>query len=729
MKVLILLFSIFNFFNNDFNKKEINLKGKFEIIENIEIAYDDYYVIENGNKIEILYNSNRILLINNVFCYRVTYDNEVLTIFYKNNKNDYIKVYKYNKGKQVVNKQINNKFIDEFDVIYYRNTYILVTSVEEYEDEIISLEHNSKDYLQNMNAIIVQLNQDINIISCKIYGGKLNDRFEKIYYDYNNDLIYITGKKDQFSGFDFGNGGNGKVGYILCAVNDRLDIVDYRIFENQIKNLEISKNIKIYTNFDFFVLNADLSVISSLIFDSESVFSMAMDKWWVATFTRRELKIYDFNKNCIIQIYEYKDIYEVDEVRIIDDKLILLSKENILKGFFYNDIFSDSYFVYDDLQVDKLNTTIYGIPKNKEIKSITYEEGFDPLIYGDYELYFNYDEFTIISKIRVLERSNVTEGYIYPIGYCLFFSGVAYLNGEEIFNNHELTEAGEYNLVLEGKDNQQTINFKVCEMDVFYHDESLKNWDYEIRVNQELNIIFSYEEGTIVKKLFINGEEYEFTDDVEKNKITLSIAKQEPGTYDYMINKIIYEKNDKVCEHLINYYFKVKVVENKISLNNSFYNTDEYFVFHTNIINNNNQVRMIKIETDTTYTYIPLKKGSISINDILDGEQKLKIYLVYDVLGKLYEEQLLFELEYNFDKSKDIGNMDLIFNDNKLSDIIINIPNDEKVKLITVDNEVKYQSYNSNNYIFIIFSVIFVLFLFIGAKIYKTIKKKTKNEI
>ena len=34
-----------------------------------------------------------------------------LSVFYKNSKNDYIYIKKYNKGKISINKQINNKFL------------------------------------------------------------------------------------------------------------------------------------------------------------------------------------------------------------------------------------------------------------------------------------------------------------------------------------------------------------------------------------------------------------------------------------------------------------------------------------------------------------------------------------------------------------------------------------------------------------------------------------------
>ena len=249
MKVFVILISLLSFFNLDFNKKEINIESSFTEIDEIEYQYGNYKVIEiNNNKIELLYNDSRIQLLNNIYHYKIIYDNEVLIVYYKNNINDYIYYIKYNKGKTVINNKIDNVFIGYFDVLNYYNNHILVTSIDKYENKIIKQKYEEKDYLLNINAIAIRLDSNIQIIDCEIYGGKLNDYFEKIYYDYSDEVIYITGKKDQLSGYDFGNGGNGTMGYILCVLDDNLEIKEYKIFNNQIINLELSENVKVYTN-------------------------------------------------------------------------------------------------------------------------------------------------------------------------------------------------------------------------------------------------------------------------------------------------------------------------------------------------------------------------------------------------------------------------------------------------------------------------------------------------
>ena len=49
-----------------------------------------------------------------------------------------------------------------------------------------------------------------------------------------------------------------------------------------------------------------------------------------------------------------------------------------------------------------------------------------------------------------------------------------------------------------GAKNKETIyNFKVYEMDIFYQDEDLKHWDYEIYENQVLSLNIKYNEDKI----------------------------------------------------------------------------------------------------------------------------------------------------------------------------------------------------------------------------------------
>ena len=54
----------------------------------------------------------------------------------------------------------------------------------------------------------------------------------------------------------------------------------------------------------------------------------------------------------------------------------------------------------------------------------------------------------------------------------------------------------------------------------------------------------------------------------------------------------------------------------------------------------------------------PIKNGVLTMNENFENNQSLKFYLVYDIKSKLYEEQMLFELKYDF-YTNDIGLIEL----------------------------------------------------------------------
>ena len=60
MKFLMLLFSLLPFFNNDFNKKELNMKCQYEEVSEIKYEYGNYSIIEHNNKIEICFEINEL---------------------------------------------------------------------------------------------------------------------------------------------------------------------------------------------------------------------------------------------------------------------------------------------------------------------------------------------------------------------------------------------------------------------------------------------------------------------------------------------------------------------------------------------------------------------------------------------------------------------------------------------------------------------------------------------
>lgn len=723
MNVLMLLFSLFSsLLNNNFINEEVNMECTYQIIDEEKYVYGNYEVIKRDDKLEILYNNVRLRLINNVFHYKVILEDDNLNIFLLTSNNDYLHIYNFKKGNYNYYKLINNKFINKFDIIKYNENYLFVSTIDQYENNIIINKYNSKDYLFKNNGIIILFDKNFNIINCEIYGGELNDCFENIYFDSYDETIYITGWKDQNSGYDFGNGGNGVIGYILLKIDEKLNIINYLVFNNNIVNVQIyDRNINLFTNLDLFVLDNDLNKLSSLKFDYHCIFGKQISKYWVAYFNQTELKIYDIVKNKCINTLPYLFSDSINEIIVEDYYLYLKDKNNIYKCLFYNNLYSDRLFIYDDFDIKDINNYIIGIPCNYNLIDISYEEGYSPVIFGKYKVYFDFEYFIIESQIEVLERVNVTDQYVYPNNYNLLFSGEGYLNGELIENNHLITEEGEHSLLLKGKDEEKVINFYVYNMDIYYIEQDLKDWDYETRINQELQFEFHYSEDVLIKDVIVNNESYEFINDEDNNILFLTFMQNKEGLYKYLINKIIYEKNNKEYENNINYNFKLNVISEKISLNNNYYNDDKNIILNCNVINNNDKIRYLKVLfSDDSYQIIPLKAGNIIINS--NKLDLVTFYIVYDVNGILLEEKELFEMEYNFNNDS-IGYLELVMDNDLLQEINLKITKNNNLSFITVDNKTAYCF--ENNYILPIMIVgLIILVSFASFIIIKVIKKK-----
>lgn len=731
MKILVLFFSLFNQIIS-LNTKPIDNQEKiqsiqciYEQITDLTIKYGNYSIIENNNnRIEITYNGERLKLIDEYNQYKAINYDDCLIIFYKQTSNDYLRVIKYNKGKLIYNKIFDNKFIGNFDVIKYDEYYIFVSTVSEYENKTIFQKQYKKSYLLQKNAITIIFDENINIIDCELYGGELDDYFEKIYYDETKGLVFITGKKQQNSGYDFGNGGNGSLGYVLLTLNSDLSIQNYCIFNYPISNIEINESsLVVYTTKEIITLNTDLTLIMSLKIDDECCFGMKMNNLYNAVFTRRELKIYYYLKNKCVYTCQYPVITEVEEVFFDDDYLYLRNNKQIIKAIFYNDTVSNKEYIYDYFNNQEVEEQLLGLPHSFDLQRTLYDKDYDPLVFGEYDIIFDYGLFVLNAKINVLERTNVSNGYLYPVGYNLMFSGKGTLNGEEVFNNYAIEQPGDYQLKLYGKGKDIIINFTVCDMDIKFTEESLKTWDREVRINQDLVVDIQYNKDVVIKDIKVNNESYNFKVD-EKNKIiSLSFSSNKTGTIYYVINEITYEYMNQEFTDEINYNIIVRYVNNKISLNNKFYNDEENFIFDLHILENNNQLRFLKMVYSDTYQYVPLKNNyEINVNTLNDYE-KIEFYIVYDVQGKMYEEIFLFDIDYDLSLSTNLGILELNMETEEIQEIVIKMPIDEKVKQIRINNNIEYQYQKKKSYSLVIYAIIFIVVLFLGYKVIKTLKK------
>lgn len=722
MKIITFLLSLYSVITN-----KINIECVYEELSQIEYIYDEYKVLEREDDIEILYKDERIDLLNCKYNYKILYKDEILIVFYKFSNNDYLNIKKYSKGKNIITKTINNKFVNTFDVLQYKTNYIFVSSITDYENEEILSLKQEKDYLLKRDAVIIVFDEKLEIINFNLLGGVLNDYFSKIYIDEYDESLYIVGAKEQNTGYDFGYGGNGVSGYLLVNIDHNLQITNYLVFDEPIKNLEFKENIYIYTLNYIYMFDYDLNIISSLKLASECVFGYEMSNNCIAIFSQNNLKIYDYNKNIVLDTYNFDNFNGVDLVEIKENYVYLRVRDTIYKAVFYDSFLENKKFIYDTNEMNYYDFKTIGIPKDYELKEIHYEEGYNRSVFGVYKMILDYEFFNIYCEIEILPRCNIVSDYIYPVGYNIKFSGTAYLNGNPIDNNYPLNEEGSYELKLVGKKEQLIYNFDVYNFDIKYKDTDLKIWDYEIYKNQTLTYEMNYNGEYNIKTVIVNNNEQDFEVDKENKKVILYFSENEIGFYNYFIDKIIYEYDNKEYYEKINDLLTIKVLEDKISLDNNFYNNEKEFIFSINILDNHN-LRFIKIMSSNNQEqdiYIPIKEGPINISNYnINSKDIFSFYLLYDVGGKLYQEQLLFKLEYDLFEVKELGSLEIKFIDEMIQEIIFKFNNDEKLKKVIIDEEVKFENNTAKDYTLVCVSIIIVLVLFGIAKTMKSINKK-----
>jgi len=435
----------------------------------------------------------------------------------------------------------------------------------------------------------------------------------------------------------------------------------------------------------------------------------------------------------LLDSYDYKGFSGVDSVEIKNDFVYLRGRDTIYKAIFYDSSLENKRFVYDTKELDNTNLNIIGIPNDYNVKSISYEEGYNRSIFGIYNMTLEYEYFNINCEMQILPRCNIINDYIYPLGYNIKFSGNAYLNGLPIDNNYPVTEEGEYQLILCGKSEEIKYNFKVYDMDVNYKEEDLKYWDYELYQNQVLSYKLKYNNNYNINYVIVNGEEYNFEVDYQEKEINLYFSETESGLYNYYIDKIIYTYNNKEYYEYINQNIFIKVLSNKISLDNNYYNNEKEFIFSIHVLDNYN-IRFIKVlsnDYDEKYCYIPIKEGNINIKDLnLNNSSIISFYIMYDVGGLLYEEQLLFKLEYNLenlDKSGIIGTMQLNKTEDKVQELTFKFDYNDNLNKIIIGEEIKFVNDLSKDYSLIYASVIITFILFGIGKTIKTINKSNKT--
>ena len=648
MNLLLVIFSFILNINDIFTKKAVEMDCIYETVSEIEYEYNNFKVLKNDYESYVYYNNELIYTQNN--CYQTKYltNDKYFIIVNKILQTGSISFIEFNmKGDLVSNKILDDFFIGDFDVILDDENYIIVGTIKESSNEVVNNKLLEKDYLKEENSIVIKFNINTEEVYYNIFGGQLNDRFSKIYLFDNN--YYITGYKDTNSGYDFGYGGYNEKGYFICKLSKELILYNYAILEDEVINVEFDEFINVFLNNQIYCLNYQLNHEKGVKFDLQSIFMTMIDKYLVAFYTKNSLKIYDIIKSSFIDECNYPFNLEVNEVIHTEKCVFLKNYEEILKVVFFDNSNENRVFNFERNELDNIENYLIALPVKLNLNQLIYEDDFNRSVFGVYDLILDYGLIKINCSVSINKRVNISNNCIYPKGINLVFSGKGYLNGNEIYNNHYINEEGKYELKLVGKDETNYYNFEVRDMLISYSEDDVKDWDYEVKVNEKLYLEIQLEyEVDDIYDVIVNNESHEFSYDKDKLQLNVLFSEEVPNKYIYNINCIKYKINEEDFIRKINEEIIVKVLEEDIKVKNEIYNKEDIICFESDIINNNHLLRFIKIKAtgnDEKFYFFPFKNTEIYINDNCDN-YLMEVFLVYDVGGKVYKELKLFEYEF-----------------------------------------------------------------------------------
>lgn len=723
MNLLLVIFSFILNINDIFTKKAVEMDCIYETVSEIEYEYNNFKVLKNDYESYVYYNNELIYTQNN--CYQTKYlkNDKYFIIVNKILQTGSISFIEFNmKGDLVSNKILDDFFIGDFDVIVDDENYIVVGTIKESSNEAVNNKLLEKDYLKEENSIVIKFNINTEEVDYNIFGGQLNDRFSKIYLFDNN--YYITGYKDTNSGYDFGYGGYNEKGYFICKLSKELILYNYAILEDEVINVEFDEFINVFLNNQIYCLNYQLNHEKGVKFDLQSIFMTMIDKDLVAFYTKNSLKIYDIKKSSFIDECNYPFNLEVNEVIHTEKCVFLKNYEEILKVVFFDNSNENRVFNFERNELDNIENYLIALPVKLNLNQLIYEDDFNRSIFGVYDLILDYGLIKINCSVSINKRVNISNNCIYPKGINLVFSGKGYLNGNEIYNNHYINEEGEYELKLVGKDETNYYNFEVRDMLISYSEDDVKDWDYEVKVNEKLYLEIQLEyEVDDIYDVIVNNESHEFSYDKDKLQLNVLFFEEIPKKYIYNINCIKYKINEEDFIRKINEEIIVKVLEEDIKVKNEIYNKEDIICFESDIINNNHLLRFIKIKAtgnDEKFYFFPFKNTEIYINDSCDN-YLMEVFLVYDVGGKVYEELKLFEYEFLSNNNK-LCKLNVSKSEN-IDKLLFEIESNNIYSLAVNGNNI--YTYESKNYLT---PIIICLSLIIGIYVcyFLVIKKKKK---
>lgn len=697
LKFLFLCVSFFSVFNSSSEERFLINE---EVVEEKVIFKVDNYSLKIIEEEIVLFDTHEKL-------YNYPADGNVKVVKNGNNliicswENRKINIMVLDQFNRLIHKdELPGRFVKEFDIIIDNGNLIFVGGITSYDG---TFSEYKKNYFNKTDAVICKFDHEYKISKINIYGGFLDEYFTGI--KTHDDKIYLKGVKETLSGGDFGNGGNNEYGYIFAELNSSLQLLNYITTKTRILEASFFEDVIYLQTKDYIhTLDYSLKPRHSVKLAAESTFGYHSPNKTGVVYNGTTLNFYNLENQQLIK--EYKII--ASKVYLVDEAFSFHADDKIINLTIYDLIDFEKEYIYNG---EDKNKKINNLFTEKELLKTTSTPAFDPLVYGDYEVDFHYEDCVISGKVTVPLEANITDGLIYPPGYNVLFTGIAYLNGQVIVNNHRIKETGNHQLVLVGCNGEEKVIDFTVDKDQIDFDEYLdKTWDYEIYPEQELKILLNINSEYEINEILLNNNRFENFEVIEEG-LEITISERNPGIYHYQLQGIKYLVDEEEVVKNLDYQFKVNVLKNSLSVEGQFTNDRKHIKYKANVYDNESVVRGINVKLisigDEKYYQFPICDRNIILSGLdIDKTYKCYFSLTIDEGNGVLKDFTLFDIELkpNTETTK-IGDVHINKKGERLEAFEINIINDKSIPLIYNNNELIYEYQPRNILPFIFISI------------------------
>jgi hypothetical protein len=548
-----------------------------------------------------------------------------------------------------------------------------------------------KSYHQKIDAFLIKLDFDFQIIATTIIGGWLDEWFTGMLND--GEQLFLWGYKDTLTGGDFCNAGHEKGCNFLIAFDWEQPIVsEFYVADESITSLtKEEETLILLTEMGLYRLDSSLHVLHTFKFDLQSRFVRVMPNQLVLVITASEVKIFttiQFNL-----VYQAPLTHSFSSVFHGHNKILTFDANLFHELKIYDLRWFKKSGTYQETSLQR----IFGIDSILELHHLTYLTPYQATVWGQYDVIYDFGEMNIPGVVEVTLETNVLENRIYPVGYQLEFTGLGYLDNEAIVNHHMVSTIGDHTLKLVSiNGEEETIHFRIDREQLPIIDCYHESIDVVGEVNQPfvLPFIIHLPAGVDLKQIILNQEAVAF----ELHEDEVQIKRSEPiaGYYHYCIQIIEFSQGDRKWTQPLAMEINALVRQSSPNVQMSFTETHEKVESLLSIQDDERQLRgmffSVEGEMGIIETLVTIKDQTIILNNLQVGTTyQVHVALAYDDGGNDLMKVALFDFSFEAnDSSQSLGQVRVLQRGASIEEMAIDLVKNKSLHQINMDGELLY---------------------------------------